>query len=524
MKTLLLLLAASVQLTSHLLGAQSGTFNVLDYGARNDGSAPSTDAFRKAIEACAKAGGGTVTVPAGSYVSGHIELVSNLVFHLDAGATIRFLTDLKEYPLIKGRYEGTETMVPSPLIGGRNLENVAVTGRGILSAENAAWRKLTNKPEARALLNSIIERLDRKETVPPGDYEKAAACLRPALLATIESKNILIDGIHIVDSSFWSIHLLYSTNVVIRNVMIETYGGANTDGIDIDSSSDIRISDSYFDTGDDGIVIKSGKNADGRRVNRPTENVSITNCTVHRAHGAVVIGSETSGGIRNIVASNIVSDGTDKGIRIKSTRGRGSVVENLRFDNWVIRNPRTEAIQVTNYYSRSAPEPASERTPVFRNIAISNVTVIGGRTAIAVEGLPEMPVEGLRLSDIVATSQTGLTAFNTSGLELHNVRINAENGVPFLIRDSTNLDLDGVQTRNPKGDLPVVRLDRVKRATLRNSVAWPETPTFLSIAPGTKQEVRLTGDDFSAAKIAVQELEWDPWKTIVTPDRPRTAQ
>jgi polygalacturonase len=524
MKTLLLCsLAAIVCLSPGLLRAESPTFNVLDYGAKNDGSAPSTEAFRKAIEACAKAGGGTVTVPAGNYVSGHIELVSNLVFHLDAGATIRFLTDLKDYPLIKGRYEGTETITPAPLIGGRNLENVAVTGRGILSAENAAWRKLTNKPDARAILNSIIERLDRKEPVPPADYEKAASCLRPALLGTIESKNVLIEGIHIVDSSFWSIHLLYSTNVVVRNIMIETYGGANTDGIDIDSSSDIRISDSYFDTGDDGIVIKSGKNADGRRVNRPTENVSITNCTVHRAHGAVVIGSETSGGIRNIVASNIVSDGTEKGIRIKSTRGRGSVVENLRFDNWVIRNPRTEAIQVTNYYTSSPAEPASERTPVFRNIAISNVTVIGGRVAVSVEGLPEMPVEGLRLSDVVASSQAGLRAFNTSGLELHNVRINAENGVPFLIRDSTNLDLDGVQTRNPKNDVPVVRLDRVKHATLRNSVAWPDTNIFLSLAPGMKTDVSLTANDLGAAKTALQEFEWDPWKSIVTPDRSRTA-
>jgi polygalacturonase len=525
MKTLLLLSTVVLSLTLEPLWcAPSATFNVLDFGAKNDGSGPSTEAFRKAIEACAKAGGGTVTVPAGKYLSGHIELVSNLDFHLEPGATIRFLTDLKEYPLIKGRYEGTETMVPSPLIGGRKLENTSVTGRGILSAENTAWRKLTAKPEARAMLNSIIERLDRKESVPQADYEKAAACLRPALLAVIESKNILIDGIHIVDSSFWSIHLLYSTNVVVRNIMVETYGGANTDGIDIDSSSDIRISDSYFDTGDDGIVIKSGKNADGRRVNRPTENVSITNCTVHRAHGAVVIGSETSGGIRNIVASNIVSDGTDKGIRIKSTRGRGAVVENIRFDNWIIRNPRTEAIQVTNYYTSAPPEPASERTPVFRNIAISNVTVIGGRAAVSVEGLPEMPVEGLRLSDVVASSQAGLRAFNTSGLELHNVRINAESGVPFLIRDSTNLDLDGVQTRNPQNDVPVVRLDRVKRATLRNSVAWPGTATFLSLAPGAKQDVILTGDDFSAAKTATQELEWDPWKSIVTPDRPRAAR
>lgn len=515
------LLSLLFALASPLLTAQNDTFNVLDFGARNDGTAPSTEAFRKAIEACTKAGGGTVNVPAGNYISGHIELASNLDFHLQAGATIHFLSDLKEYPLVKGRYEGTETLVPSPLIGGRNLQNVAITGRGTLSAVNAEWRKLTAKPDARAMLTSILERLDRNETVPESDYQKAAACLRPALLATVESKNVLIEGIHIVDSSFWSIHLLYSNNVVVRNIIVETFGGANTDGIDIDSSSDIRISDSYFDTGDDAIVIKSGKNADGRRVNRPTENVSITNCTVHRAHGAVVIGSETSGGIRNIVASNIVSDGTDKGIRIKSTRGRGAVVENLRFDNWVIRNPRTEAIQVTNYYTSGPAEPVSERTPIFRNIAISNVTVIGGSAAVSIEGLPEMPVEGLRLSDIVASSHTGLRAFNTQGLELHNLRINPDAGVAFLIRDSSNLDLDGVQTRNPQAGVPVVRLDRDKRVTLRNSIAWPGTATFLSLAPGAKSEITLLADDLAGASTPTQELETDFWQSIITPDRPR---
>jgi polygalacturonase len=147
---------------------------------------------------------------------------------------------------------------------------------------------------------------------------------------------VLIEGIHIVGSPMWTIHILYSKNVVIRGVTVETYPGGNTDGVDIDSSQDVRISDSYFDTGDDGICLKSGKNADGLRVNRPTENVTITNCTIHRAHGAVVLGSETSGGIRNVVASNIVCQGAEKGVRIKSTRGRGAVIENIRFDHWTM--------------------------------------------------------------------------------------------------------------------------------------------------------------------------------------------
>src|SRR5437660_5330874 len=152
----------------------------------------------------------------------------------------------------------------------------------------------------------------------------------------MDSKNILIDGIHIVGSSMWLIHILYSEKVNIHNVNVETYGVGNGDGVDIDSSRDIIISDSFFDTGDDGICLKSGKDADGLRVNRPTENVTITNCVVHRAHGAVVLGSEASGGIRNVVASNIVCKGTEKGVRLKSTRGRGGVLENIAMDHWTM--------------------------------------------------------------------------------------------------------------------------------------------------------------------------------------------
>ena len=221
--------------------------------------------------------------------------------------------------------------------------------------------------------------------------------LRPDFIRPVESKNILIEGIHILSSPMWVLHILYCENVVIRNVIVESFPGANTDGVDIDSSRHVRISDSYFDTGDDAICIKSGKDADGLRVNRITEDVAITNCTIHHGHGAVVLGSETSGGIRNVVASNIVAQGTDRGIRIKSTRGRGGLLENIRFDNWVIEDTPNPAIEVTNYYTRAPEEPVSARTPVFRNFAISNVTINRCKTAVSIEGLPEMPVEGLRL-------------------------------------------------------------------------------------------------------------------------------
>ena len=504
------------QPTSHT----SPLINVLDYGAKRDGSSSSTAAFRAAIQACAKAGGGTVFVPAGHYVSGAIELVSNLTFYLDSGAVIRFAANRDEYPLVESRFEGTEMRAPAAMLGGRNLENVTITGRGTLQADNSEWRTLMMQPAHRTALTQVLDLMEHKQPVPDAAMRDAEMGLRPDFIRPVESKNILIEGIHILSSPMWVLHILYCENVVIRNVIVESFPGANTDGVDIDSSRHVRISDSYFDTGDDAICIKSGKDADGLRVNRITEDVAITNCTIHRGHGAVVLGSETSGGIRNVVASNIVSQGTDRGIRIKSTRGRGGLLENIRFDNWVIEDTPNPAIEVTNYYTRAPEEPVSVRTPVFRNFAISNVTINRCKTAVSIEGLPEMPVEGLRLTDIVATAQEGLRAFNTKGLELHNVRINPQGGIPFLIRDSSELDLDGVQTRNPKPDVPVVRLDRVKHATLRNSVAWEGTGVFLSVAPNSQAAVKLTANDLSSAATPEKTEEADYWKSINTPDKP----
>ena len=401
----------------------SSVFNVMDYGAKNDGSARSTAAIKKAIEACAHAGGGTVYFPAGTYVTGAIQLVSNLVLNIDAGATIRFHADVSEYPPVKGRYEGTEGITLAPLIGGENLENITITGRGTLTTDNAEWIKATDKPEARAMWENIIDRTEKHETIPEADYRKATPFLRPSFIRPMNSKNVLIEGIHIVGSSMWTLHILYSENVVIRNVIVETYPGHNTDGVDIDSSRDVRISDSYFSTGDDAICLKSGKDADGRRVNRPTENIAITNNTIQRGHGAVVLGSETAGSIRNVVASNIISQHTDKGVRIKSTRGRGGVVENIRFDNWIIEDPGGAAIEITNYYTKVPEEPVSARTPIFRNIVISRMTINRAPVAASIEGIPEMPITGLKLTDITGNAKSGIQAFNTSGLELQDIRI-----------------------------------------------------------------------------------------------------
>ena len=277
-------------------------FNILDYGAHNDASAPATEAIRSAIQAAKAAGGGTVFIPAGNYISGPIELVSNLTLHIDAGATVRF--PATRLPFTEGRQQSIEALTPVPLIGGRHLENVAITGRGVLASDNAEWMKLMPRQKGLGAdpgsangpnWERLLQLLEVKTPAPQEAYLQAAPELRPSFVRTMDSKNILIEGVRFSGSPMWTIHLLYSDNVVVRDVVIETYPGVHTDGIAVDSSRNVRISNCYIDTGDDGIVIKSGKDADGLRVNRPSENISISNCTVHRAHGAATIGSETSG-------------------------------------------------------------------------------------------------------------------------------------------------------------------------------------------------------------------------------------
>ena len=292
----------------------------------------------------------------------------------------------------------------------------------------------------------------------------------------------------------WTIHLLYTDNAAVRNVVIETYPGVHTDGIAVDSSRNVRISDCYIDTGDDGIVLKSGKDADGRRVNRPTENVSISNCTVHHAHGAVTLGSEIAGGIRNVVADNITCDGTQIGVRIEPARTRRRESKMSRFNNWTMENVGTAINVICDYMmegeTKASEEPVSERTPVFRNIAASHMTVNHSRLVIDVSGLPEMPISALRISDVIASAKSGLRASHTDAMELHNIQVNADSGPAFLVRDSTELELDSVSSRAPLSGIPVSPAGAVPGGRCSGRPHVPGTGTFLSVPPGRTEERR----------------------------------
>jgi polygalacturonase len=511
----LLLMAAAMP--GQTVGRRLQVFSVVDFGAKSDGSALATEAFSKAIGAAKAAGGGTIYVPPGRYISGPIELFSNMTLDVDAGATIAF--PVVALPFEKTRYLGVEALAPMALVGGRDVENVTVTGRGTLTTgDYEAWGKAYGPapiiPDKSENANGphwdhLLKALEAGQTVTAADYRAAAPELRPSFVYFANAKNVLVENVRMVGAPGFVVHLLYSENATVRNVMIEAFPGPHANGIVVDSSRFVRIADDYIDTGDDGIVIKAGKDADGLRVNRPSEDVTITNCTVHHAHGAVTIGSETSGSIRNVVASNITAVDTENGIRIKSRRGRGGVVEDVRFDNWTMENVGT-GIVVTSYYvmggeGATAEEPVSAGTPEFKNIAISNVTIHNAKTAVDIEGLPEMRIDGLRLTDVVASGKVGLLATYTDALELHHVQVNAGSGADFTIENGSNLLLDDVSGGKPAAGAPVVRLTKSPGAILRDSRALPGSGVFLSTGVGELKSVVLSDNVFGDAKVATEE-------------------
>jgi polygalacturonase len=493
-------------------------FDITAYGAKRDGSAPATEAFAKAIAAAKAAGGGTVYVPAGHYVSGPIELVSHLRLEFGPGAIVVF--PAQKLPLTKGRQQGIETLTPVPLIGGHDLEDVQVVGPGTLISSNADWMKLHGRVKAaESDLGSangdnwekLLFDLEAHKPISEAEYTAAGEELRPSFVRFMNAKDVVVDGLHFEGSPMWTVHLLYTENAVVRNVVIETYPGVHTDGIVADSSRFVHLTDDYIDTGDDGIVIKSGKDADGLRVNRPTEDVTITGCTVHHAHGAVTIGSETSGGVRNIVASNMTAVDTEAGIRIKSRRGRGGVVSDLRFSNWTMRNVG-KAIEVTNFYmmegetkeSRVAM-PKSATTPGFENIAIDGVTIDGAKQLIDVDGLPESPIDGLRISDVIGTGTVGAHLVHAAGLELHNVQLNVEKGPAFLMEDCPEAELDHVASRHLASNEPVVRIVRSEGSIVRDS------RTFSGVGDG----VLVSVAEEKAGSVATQGLITATGKAVV---------
>ena len=409
------------------------TFSIGDFGAVGDGRTSNTAAIGAAISACAGCGGGTVFVPAGTFLTGPVELCSNMTLHLDAGSVLLFSGDFDDYPTVRTRNVDGEYFGYAPLMYGRDLENVAVTGHGTIDGQGDSWwtfvreSVLANRAASRPALAGLAE--DHPVSVRAREFaglnEEFAAAerdydddgwrdfVRPPLIRLYNCRNVQLSGNTHRNSPMWNTHLLYCDNVRVDGVtFLNPPHAPNGDGLDVDSSTNVRVANCFFRVKDDCLCLKSGRNAYGRKQARPTENVTVTNCIMDRGHGAVVMGSETSGDIRNVVISNcLVNDGVPRGIRIKSNRLRGGCVENI-LANGIIMNGVDFVLTINGYYGcgirpheahlvDEAAQPVSECTPVLRNVQVSNITARGVKAAAGyVHGLPEMPISGVSLSNV----------------------------------------------------------------------------------------------------------------------------
>ena len=467
------------------------TFDIRTYGARPDGLTLNTQSINKALADCSKKGGGVVLVPAGLWLTGPVVLQSHVNLHLQRGALLQFTKDFNQYPLVKGNWEGLPQMRNQSPISAARSTNIAITGYGIIDGGGDAWRmvkkdKLTASQWKNLVASGGVLSADQKVWYPsekslkgaglknPGQitpektpefYEEIKDFLRPNLLVLEQCNRVLLEGVTFQNSPAWCLHPLMCENITVRNISVKNpWYAQNGDGIDLESCKNVLIENSIFDVGDDGICIKSGRDAEGRKRGMPTQDVIIRNCTVYQAHGGFVIGSEMSGGARNIWVDDCTFIGTDIGLRFKTTRGRGGVVENIYINNIVMKDIVGEAILFDMYYAAQDPIPAAgekreppkvelmpvtEETPQFRNIHIKNVVANGAEKALFVRGLPEMNVKNITLQNMVLQARQGVEITEATNITLKNVTVLTRQTNPVVnLHNSRGITLEKIACTN----------------------------------------------------------------------------
>jgi polygalacturonase len=382
-------------------------FKIIDHGAVADGTSDSSAAIRKAIEACHAAGGGRVIVSPGVFMTGAIHLKSNVNLFLAEGATLKFATDPAKYlPVVFTRFEGTECLNFSPFIYAFEQENIAITGSGVLdgSASNENWWKWARRaaenadPPARPDIRKLLDFGERGVPVAQRTFGQDHM-LRPNFIQPYRCRNVLVEGITIRNSPMWEIHPVLSTNVTVRGVKVSSHG-PNNDGCNPESSRDVLIEDCMFDTGDDCIAIKSGRDNDGRRVATASENIVIRNCTMKDGHGGVVFGSEVSGNVRNVFVENCHMDSPnlDRAFRFKSNARRGGIVENIFVRNIEIGRVAEAVLTIDFLYETGAVGP---HRPVVRNVTLEKVNSAASPRVMWIVSFPGSVIEDVRFIDCV---------------------------------------------------------------------------------------------------------------------------
>jgi polygalacturonase len=467
------------------------TFSIVNFGAVADGITLNTKSINDAIDACSKKDGGVVLIPEGMWLTGPIVLKSNVNLHLAKNALLQFTDDFNQYPLIAGNWEGLAQMRNQSPVSATDATNIAITGFGILDGNGDAWRmvkkdKLTETQWKKLIASGGVLSDDKKTWYPseksvkgskmknPGEitpdktpqfYEEVKDFLRPNMLVFTNCKKVLLEGVTFQNSPAWCLHPLMCEDLTVRNIYAKNpWYAQNGDGIDVESCKNVLIENSTFDVGDDGICIKSGRDEAGRKRGMPTENMIVRNNIVYHAHGGFVIGSEMSGGARNLYVYDCTFIGTDIGLRFKTTRGRGGVVEKIYINNITMKDIVGQAILFDMYYAAQDPVPlAGEKreppkvetlpvtvaTPQFRDFHISNIVCNGAEKAIFVRGLPEMNVKDIYLENMVLQAKDGLDCTEATGLHLKNVKLITENTNPVMnIHNSKDITLDKIGYKN----------------------------------------------------------------------------
>ena len=458
------------------------TVDLTDFGAVGDGITLNSQAFADAIEHLSSKGGGHLNVPGGIWLTGPITLKSNIDLHLEANAVILFDPDRDLYPVINTVFEGLDTRRCESPINAESAHDIAITGEGVIDGNGDAWRavkksKLTDSQWKNLLASGgVVEGTTwypdegfikgtaiADMNVPPKDLDEATwaeikSFLRPVMISIRNCENVLLEGCTYQNSPCWNIHPLLCKNMIIKDITVRNpWYSQNGDGIDIDSCENVIMIDSNLDCGDDGICIKSGKDEDGRARGIPCKNLIINNCTVYHGHGGFTVGSEMSGGVENIKVSNCRFLGTDVGLRFKSKRGRGGVVKNIFIDHIYMKDIVAEALLYDLYYGgKSAVEaaaeggevidepamPVDETTPEFRDIYISDVVCNGAARAMYFNGLPEMPVSNINVSDCTISSRVGIQMSWSRDVTLKNVKVVPQVGEPLFTMNVTNLTVE----------------------------------------------------------------------------------
>ncbi|MXV49485.1 glycoside hydrolase family 28 protein [Pedobacter sp. HMF7647] len=467
---------------------KTDTFNIVKFGAVPDGITLNTKSINAAIAACNAKGGGVVLIPGGLWSTGPVELKSNVNLHIVRDAILQFTDDFSQYPLVEGNWEGLPQMRNQSPLYANNAENIAVTGSGIVDGNGNAWRmvkkdKLTESQWKKLVASGGVVGEDQRTWYPseetlkgsklknPGAIspEKDAAFfasikdfLRPNLLVFSNCKKVLLEGVTFQNSPAWCLHPILCTDLTVKNVYAKNpWYAQNGDGIDVESCRNVLIENSTFDVGDDGICIKSGRDEAGRKRGVPTENLIARNNVVYHAHGGFVIGSEMSGGARNLFVSDCSFIGTDIGLRFKTTRGRGGVVEKIFAKNINMKDITGEAILFDMYYmaqdpialageKRTNPKvqlyPVTEATPVFREFTISDITCNGASKAVFVRGLPEMSISNISFENMVIKSEKGIDLQEAKNISFKNIHLISASSQPLVnVQNTSDLKVDKLQ-------------------------------------------------------------------------------